>query len=41
MKNTKPVIGHFLYKYFGIETTEYKYWWKNYCKEMQKALNTQ
>lgn len=41
MKNKRPIIGHFLYKYFGIETTNYKYWWKKHCIQMQNALNMQ
>ena len=34
----KPMLGHFLYKYFGIETPEYKVYWKKYCNYIQYLL---
>lgn len=37
----RPIIGHFLYKYFGIETNSYKSWWKEYSYQMQLALESQ
>ena len=37
----RPIIGHFLYKYFGIETNLYKSWWKEYSYQMQFALESQ
>ena len=39
--NNKPIIGHFLYKYFGIETNSYKSWWKEYSYQIQLALEAQ
>lgn len=36
-----PIIGHFLYKYFGIETNSYKKWWKKYSYIMQLELESQ
>lgn len=37
----RPVISHFLYKYFGIETNSYKSWWKEYSYQMQYELDKQ
>lgn len=37
----RPIIGHFLYKYFGIETNSYKSWWKEYSYQIQLALESQ
>ena len=34
----KPVLGAWLFKVFGIETTEYKSYWKRYCVWMQIQL---
>jgi hypothetical protein len=39
--NNRPIIGHFLYKYFGIETNSYKSWWKKYSYQIQLALEAQ
>lgn len=36
-----PIIGHFLYKYFGIETNSYKEWWKEYSYQIQYELDKQ
>lgn len=36
-----PIIGHFLYKYFGIETASYKSWWKEYSYQIQVELEKQ
>lgn len=36
-----PIIGHFLYKYFGIETNSYKSWWKEYSYQVQVELEKQ
>lgn len=41
MKNKRPIIGHFLYKYFGIETNSYKEWWKEYSFQIQVELESQ
>ena len=32
IKKRPTIISRFLYKYFGIETKEYKRWWKYYSK---------
>ena len=37
----RPIIGHFLYKYFGIETNSYKKWWKEYSYQIQFELEAQ
>jgi hypothetical protein len=37
----RPIIGHFLYKYFGVETNSYKSWWEEYTYQMQYELNNQ
>lgn len=34
----KPVLGAWLFKVFGIETTKYKQYWKRYCIWMQIQL---
>ena len=34
----RPIIGHILYKYFGIETPRYKKYWKRYCVYMHNSL---
>lgn len=34
----RPIIGHILYKYFGIETSRYKRYWKSYCIYMHNSL---
>lgn len=34
----KPVLGAWLFKVFGIETAEYKSYWKRYCVWMQIQL---
>lgn len=38
-KLKRPLIPHLLYKWFGIETTRYKQYWKRYCEIMQFELN--
>lgn len=35
----KPIIGHYIYKYFGIETPRYKKWWNEYKKNIQMLLS--
>ena len=35
----KPIIGHYIYKYFGIETPRYKRWWKNHAENIQMLLS--
>ena len=37
----KPIIGSWLYKYFGIETPAYKKYWKEICTKTQLDLNNQ
>ena len=34
----KPVLGAWLFKVFGIETVEYKEYWKRYSIWMQTQL---
>lgn len=36
----KPALDAWLFRVFGIETTEYKKYWRNYCIWMQIQLST-
>ena len=41
LKLKRPLIGHFLYKYFNIETKRYKEYWKEYSYRIQFELEKQ
>lgn len=34
----KPILDCLLYRWFGIETSLYKVYWKKYCNYMQYLL---
>ena len=34
----KPILGCLLYRWFGIETSNYQRYWRNYCNYMQYLL---
>ena len=36
----KPILGYLLYKYLGIETYNYRQYWKKYCNYMKYTLVT-
>ena len=37
----RPILGYLLYKYFGIETSSYRFYWRRYCNYMNYLLYTQ
>lgn len=41
IRQTMPIFGHILYKWFGIETALYKSWWKLYSAALNSALRSQ
>lgn len=38
LKKYPSLASRLLYKWFNIETTEYKRWWKYYCKCIDDLL---
>lgn len=41
IRQTMPVIGHLIFKWFGYETNAYKSWWRLYSVALDSAIRSQ